>query len=104
MKTAPRMPEFVQCSNPGKAASFPDERDQKSIDAWKKSYCVRAIHCKVLAVAVTRIEGAWACYLAPVDGQNHDDEWFDVWQHGVKQPKDVADVLFPRYAHLPYAR
>jgi len=81
---------------------FPNSTEE--VDAWNKFYALHTLHSRVLAVAVTRIEGTWACYLAPVPGVNHDNEWFDVWKNGVKQPEELAKLLFPGFSTLPYAR
>jgi len=72
--------------------------------AWKETFTRRALHFQVLVVAKTRIEGAWAAYIFPVPGQNHDREW-PAWEtDGEKLPKGVALAIFPEFEGLPYAR
>ena len=72
--------------------------------AWKPIVRRVALHRQVLAVARTRIEGAWAAYIAPVPGMNHDDEEDEVLRHGSKLLEDVAIALFPIFQDIPYAR
>ena len=71
--------------------------------AWKVTFIRRALHFQVLAVATTRVEGAWAAYIFPVPGQNHDHEW-QAWEtDGDKLPKAVALAIFPEFEGVPYA-
>jgi len=63
----------------------------------------RALSTKVLAVAKTRIEGAWAAYIDAVPGQSHDDEWTPVLERGTKLDESIAIAIFPSFADLPYA-
>ncbi len=81
---------------------FPDNPIDR--DAWKPIVHRRALHHDVIAVACTRAEGAWAAYIGAVPGQNHDDEQDAVLREGGKLPADVAKVLFPRFALIPYAK
>lgn len=62
-----------------------------------------ALAMRVLAVATTREEGAWCAYADAVPGIRHDLEQRGVLDHGDKLPEDVARVLFPGFADLPYA-
>ena len=62
-----------------------------------------ALHSQILVVARTRIEGAWAAYIGPVPGQNHDHEFEQVLREGNKLPKEMACYLFPQFADIPYA-
>ncbi len=57
----------------------------------------------VLAVARTRIEGAWAAYVDAVPGTNHGAEVDPVLSNGAKLREPVARVLFPEFEELPYA-
>jgi hypothetical protein len=92
-----------------KARALPaDIREQFVTDArafatWKPTHRVRALSPRVLAVAATRIECAWAAYCDAVPGQNHEREWEAVLAHGVKLPEAVARALFPRYDAVEYA-
>ena len=63
----------------------------------------RALAVGVLAVAKTRIEGAWAAYVAPVKGINHKRERDEVLRHGGKLPEALARELFPQFKKVPYA-
>lgn len=58
---------------------------------------------KVLAVAQTRIEGTWAAYIDAVPGLDHRYEIHRVLADGQKLQEEVARILFPRFAEVPYA-
>ena len=63
----------------------------------------RMLHRNVMAVAKTRIEGAWKCYIFPVPGLDHEEE-VRLWKpEGSQTTEAVARALFPRYADIPYA-
>ena len=81
---------------------FPECREEAL--EWIPTVRVRALHRQVLAVARTRVEGTWACYVFPVPGKNHDDEIGHWETEGVKQLSDLACALFPYFADIPYAR
>lgn len=55
-------------------------------------------------VIVVAVEGAvdWAAYIGAVPGENHDEEWFDVRDHGTKLRREVAKLLFPNFRDLRY--
>jgi len=58
----------------------------------------RALANNILVVAKQGGRGDdWAAYIAPVLGNNHDNEWKLVAERGTKLPYDVARVLFPRF-------
>lgn len=63
----------------------------------------RALSMKVLAVAQTRVECAWAAYVDAVPGWNHDAEEEAVLLHGNKLQESVARALFPNFDGVPYA-
>ena len=58
----------------------------------------------VLAVARTRIEGAWGAYIGAVSGKNHEIERGSVLSIGSKLPESIARVIFPIFKGVPYAR
>jgi hypothetical protein len=64
----------------------------------------RALHRQVLAVAVKRTEGTWKAYIAPVPGENHENEVAPVVSNGVPLMEDVARAIFPYLKDVPYAR
>ena len=68
-----------------------------------KTATVFPLATRVLVIAVNRIEGTWNAYVDAVPGIDHDTEWEQVFHTGVKLPRDVADVIFPRYKDTPYA-
>jgi hypothetical protein len=70
---------------------------------WKAVVLYRAMGPRVLAVARTRIEGAWAAYVADVRGVSHQAELPDVLDHGTKLDERVARALFPVLDEVPYA-
>jgi len=63
---------------------------------------MHALAADVLAVATTRVEGAWCAYIAAVAGIRHDEEYQAVLRTGEKLPERIAKVLFPG-CDLPYA-
>ena len=83
---------------------FADQDSQAEAAAWKVSIIVRALSRDVLAVAVTRIEGAWKAYIGAVAGQNHDTEWQEIQRSGATLPETVALAVFPEFEGVPYAR
>ena len=80
---------------------FPECREEAL--GWIPTVRVIALHRQVLAVARTRVEGTWACYVFPVEGKNHDDEVADWKTEGCKQRSGMACSLFPQFADIPYA-
>jgi hypothetical protein len=69
---------------------------------WTPEITIKALAMRVLAVATTRVEGAWCAYIDAVPGQRHRDEYQAVLDHGEKLREDIARVMFPRI-DLPYA-
>lgn len=72
--------------------------------AWKPLVRRRALASRVLVVARTRVEAAWAAYVDAVPGQNHDRELEAVLDHGDKLEENIARCLFPEFKAIPYAR
>ncbi len=59
---------------------------------------------QVVAVATTRVEGAWSAYIGAVHGECHADEWRQVLNHGDKLGEEIAKAIFPQFAKEgPYA-
>lgn len=82
--------------------SFP-ENEAEYIN-WSPDKSRYILHRNVMCFAHTRVEGKWSAYCFPVPGINHDDEEY-LWENeGDKLPKNVADMLFPQFAGLPYAK
>lgn len=68
-----------------------------------RRYAWRALHYDVLVVAVQGGRGDdWTAYIKAVPGESHEDEWEEVYRHGGKLPKDVAELLFPSFKNLSY--
>lgn len=63
----------------------------------------RALHQKVLVVAVKRIPGEWCVYIKNVPGERHIDELGEVKKWGAKLNEDIALALFPQFEGTPYA-
>jgi len=78
---------------------FPDSPK----DEWHPIVRNRVLAMYVLAVAQTRIEGAWAAYIDAVPGQNLNQETQEVLDIGNKLPENIAKVLFPYFDGIPYA-
>ena len=83
---------------------FPEHGNKAEVDAWAPVVHRRALARNVLAVARTRIEGAWGAYIDAVSGVNHDDEQGAVLDHGTKLLPEIARVLFWQFENIPYAR
>ena len=62
-----------------------------------------ALARRVLVVAKTRVECAWAAYIDAVPGENHDRERLAVLAKGSKLPEVLARILFPVFEGVPYA-
>lgn len=82
--------------------AFPETPEEAS--EWEPKVLVRALARKVLVVAQTRIEGAWAAYCDAVPGKNHDYEANAVLREGDKLPEKYARTMFPEFKDLPYGR
>jgi hypothetical protein len=63
----------------------------------------RALSSRVLVVARTRVECAWAAYCDAVPGQNHRAELEPVLDYGAKVDEPLARLLFPQFDGVPYA-
>ena len=85
-------------------ADFPNPGDSSECRGWQPHVAVFALAPKVIAVANTRVEGRWKAYVDAVPGKNHDEEWQDVRAHGTALQENVAKVLFPGFAGIPYSR
>ncbi len=62
-----------------------------------------ALAARVLVVARTRVECAWAAYADAVEGSDHRHERAAVLDTGAKVDERLARVLFPEFADVPYA-
>ena len=72
-------------------------------ETWQRTVTYRALHSRVLIVAVTRVSAEWSAYCVPVPGRSHDAEKH-FWQtEGCKVSRKLAITLFPEYTELPYA-
>ena len=80
----------------------PEEAKTWKEDGYVKVHRVPAR--RVMAVAHTRIEGAWCAYIDAVPGMNHDNEWQEVLKTGDKLSEKVALAMFPMFEGIPYAQ
>lgn len=80
---------------------FPDTASEAV--SWKPISTHRALACRVLVVAHTRIEGAWCAYIDAVPGHDHAIEAEEVFRHGTKLPEYLALAIFPRFEGIRYA-
>lgn len=83
-------------------AHFPKSPEDAAL--WQPLRFHSALHQRVLCVAQTRIEGTWCAYCRDVPGHNHVNEVSLVLRDGDKMSEEVALVLFPHMAGIPYAR
>ena len=72
--------------------------------AWSPYQRNHALAMTVLAVAHTRVEGAWCAYINSVPGMNHRAEEQAVLDNGEKLGEEIALALFPELRGVPYAR
>jgi hypothetical protein len=70
---------------------------------WLSSETFYPLSSRVLAVAHTRAEGAWCAYCDAVAGEDHTEEYKEVFRSGDKLPARVAQELFPEFEGIPYA-
>ena len=90
------------------AFTFP-ETDSDAVE-WKPQIEYRSLggqnHRRgaILAVAKTRIEGTWIAYIGVVEGRSFDAEYDEVLRIGTPVNRYVAQILFPRFAKVPYAK
>ena len=80
---------------------FPET--QPETDDWAPFETFRPLHSRVLCVARTRSEGAWAAYCLPVSGRDHNREKSSWRTDGCKLPEHIAAAIFPRFDGVPYA-
>jgi hypothetical protein len=81
--------------------SFPETSDEAK--DWAPRLAWRALDSRILVAAKTRVEGTWAAYIAPVPGEDHDAEYREVLKTGTKLEQEIAVVIFPYFAGIPYA-
>ena len=80
---------------------FPGNREEAR--EWSVFTLRHALANRVLAVANTRVEGAWCAYINAVPGRDHEMEQEEVLRVGDKLIEEVALLLFPYFEGIPYA-
>ena len=78
-------------------------KSQAEAELWRPIVRYRALASKVLVVARTRVECAWAAYIDAVPGRGHYSEVEAVLDRGAKLDERIARVLFPDFKSVPYA-
>ena len=81
--------------------TFPSTPEEAA--TWHPFVTFRALSSKVLAVANSRIEGAWAAYVDAVPGYDHRQEIAEVLARGAKLEESIARALFPGFEGVRYA-
>lgn len=80
---------------------FPKSTEE--VRAWQPFIVRRVLTRRVMIVAKTRVECAWAAYMDAVPGCNHDSEQEAVLRHGDKLLEETARFFFPEFDWVPYA-
>src|SRR3990167_6934133 len=96
-------PSFVRAKAlpEGVRELFPHDAAQAA--TWEPTVVYRALSSRVLVVARTRVECAWAAYCDAVPGLNHRLELDPVLDRGTKVDEKLARLLFPHFKDVPYA-
>lgn len=96
-------PSFVRASALSEPlrSHFPKSADEAR--DFEPIIMQRALSSRVLAVARTRVECAWAAYFDAVPGASHKHEAGAVLDHGAKLAENIARLLFPVFDDVPYA-
>lgn len=79
-------------------------KNQEEAKLWQPVVKYRSLDRRVVAVATTRIDGAWSAYIGAVDGICHDKEYFEVIEQGAKLDENVARSIFFEFTDIPYSR
>lgn len=67
-----------------------------------KAVLWKSLAMRVIVVAVEGEVKDWAAYIDAVAGDNHIREWQEVRRRGTKLPREVAEILFPKFKHLEW--
>ena len=76
-------------------------------ESWRKgeklmtAKLIKPLSSHVLIVATWGVDG-WRAYCDSVPGINHEIEHCAVYESGTKIDEDIARVMFPMYAEIPY--
>ena len=102
-ETPYRHPSFVRADQLAEPlrSHFPKTVDEAQ--AFVPLVLTRALSMRVIVVARTRVECAWAAYVDAVPGIDHRAEIAPVLDHGEKLDERLARVLFPIFDAVPYA-
>ena len=79
-------------------------RNSRDAQKFEAAVFHTALSVNVLAVARTRIEGAWAAYIGVANSYRHEDDRDSILNYGAKLREPVARAIFPMFKGVPYAR
>lgn len=96
-------PSFIRASRLQEPLRSHFPKSVEEAQAFDPLIHYRALSARVLVIARTRIECAWAAYVDAVPGINHKHECDAVLQSGAKVDHDLARLLFPQFDEVPYA-
>lgn len=80
---------------------FPKTSDE--CRGWKPLIFHAVLDTNVLAVAKTRVEGAWAAYIGAMLPGDEEYDTQRVLDYGTKLDQKVACAIFPQFDDIPYA-
>ena len=97
-------PSFIRARKLDEPLRSHFPKTEAEAQVWRPLILQRALSSRVLAVANSRIECAWAAYIDAVPGLDHSREASFVLDHGAKLDESIARYLFPLFDGVPYAR
>lgn len=84
---------------------FPTNEEEAR--SWKATRVPYQLSAHLLVVAQTRIECAWAAYIGAMGQQDYGVDNHFAYKYvamvGDKLPEEIARVIFPQFAEVPYA-
>ncbi len=96
-------PSFVRAAALAEPLRSHFPKSSEEAQSFEPVIMHRALSAKVLVVARTRVECAWAAYVDAVPGMNHRAEREQVLGYGTKVDESLARLLFPMFKDVPYA-
>ena len=82
---------------------FPDQESREESQAWRPIIRVVELSPSVIAVARTRIEGAWKAYCDTIKGVDRLANYNAVLDYGCAVSEPIARAMFPEFDDVPYA-
>ncbi len=96
-------PSFARASQLAEPLRSHFPKSSEEARAFVPLILTRALSMRVLVVARTRVECAWAAYVDAVPGLDHRAEVEPVLNYGSKLDERLARILFPAFDDVPYA-